>query len=167
MRIALAIPLLLLGACQVSKDENNGTTSVTYNSDVAENAAADIGNQGGRQWRRLAALERLAEQPADRLVVDVVPGLLGARAGLAVAADRAIDQSGIECRELLVAEVVASQVAGFVIFDEHVRACGEPARDFLTGGFGNIQRHGFFAAIGTQETVLPTTSLRPDSRIPQ
>ena len=37
-------PLLLLGACQVSKDDNNGTTSVTYNSDVAENAAADVGN---------------------------------------------------------------------------------------------------------------------------
>jgi hypothetical protein len=44
MRIALAIPLLLLGACQVSKDQNNGTTSVTYNSDVAENAASDVGN---------------------------------------------------------------------------------------------------------------------------
>ena len=44
MRIALAIPVLLLGACQVSKDDANGTTSVTYNSDVAENAAADIGN---------------------------------------------------------------------------------------------------------------------------
>ncbi|MFL6765775.1 MAG: hypothetical protein ACJ8FO_11325 [Sphingomicrobium sp.] len=44
MRIALAIPLLLLGACQVSKDENNGTTSVTYNSDVAENTAKDVGN---------------------------------------------------------------------------------------------------------------------------
>jgi hypothetical protein len=44
MRILLAIPLLLLGACQVSKDENNGTTSVTYNSDVAENAAADVSN---------------------------------------------------------------------------------------------------------------------------
>src|SRR5438270_13502112 len=45
MRIALAtVPLLLLGACQVSKDNNNGTTSVTYNSDVAENAAKDIGN---------------------------------------------------------------------------------------------------------------------------
>ena len=45
MRIAIAaIPLLLLGACQVSKDDNNGTTSVTYNSDVAENAAADVGN---------------------------------------------------------------------------------------------------------------------------
>jgi hypothetical protein len=45
MRIALAaISLLVLGACQVSKDEGNGTTSVTYHSDVAENAAADIGN---------------------------------------------------------------------------------------------------------------------------
>jgi hypothetical protein len=44
MRIALAIPLLLLGACQVSKDNANGSMSVTYNSDVAENAAADIGN---------------------------------------------------------------------------------------------------------------------------
>jgi hypothetical protein len=44
MRIALALPLLLLGACQVSKDDNNGTTSLTYNSDVAENAAADVGN---------------------------------------------------------------------------------------------------------------------------
>jgi hypothetical protein len=44
MRIALAIPLLLLGACQVSKDNNNGSMSVTYNSDVAENAAKDVGN---------------------------------------------------------------------------------------------------------------------------
>ena len=44
MRILFTIPILLLGACQVSKDEANGTTSVTYNSDVAENAAADIGN---------------------------------------------------------------------------------------------------------------------------
>jgi hypothetical protein len=49
MRIAIAVPLGLavigsLAACQVSKDDANGTTSVTYNSDVAQNAAADIGN---------------------------------------------------------------------------------------------------------------------------
>ena len=44
MRILFAIPLLALAACQVSKDDANGTTSVTYNSDVAENPAADIGN---------------------------------------------------------------------------------------------------------------------------
>ena len=44
MRIALAIPILLLGACQVSKDSANNTVSVTYNQDVAENAAADVAN---------------------------------------------------------------------------------------------------------------------------
>ena len=49
MRIATAAPISLalafaLAACQVSKDNANGTTSVTYNSDVAENAAADVGN---------------------------------------------------------------------------------------------------------------------------
>ena len=44
MRIALAIPLLLLGACEVSKDSANNTVSVTYNQDVAENTAADVAN---------------------------------------------------------------------------------------------------------------------------
>ena len=42
--VALAIPLLVLGACQVSKDDENGSASVTFNSDVAENVAADVGN---------------------------------------------------------------------------------------------------------------------------
>lgn len=42
MRIALVLPLLALAACQVSKGNNE--VSVTYNEDVAANAAADIGN---------------------------------------------------------------------------------------------------------------------------
>jgi hypothetical protein len=42
MRILFAVPLLLLGACQVSKDDNS--TTVSFNEDVAENAAADAGN---------------------------------------------------------------------------------------------------------------------------
>ena len=45
MRITAALPLILvLGACQVSKDDANDSVSVTYNEDVAENAAADVGN---------------------------------------------------------------------------------------------------------------------------
>ena len=44
MRIIFLAPLLLLGACQVSKDDANDTVSVTYNEDVAANAAADVGN---------------------------------------------------------------------------------------------------------------------------
>ena len=45
MRKIAALPLILvLGACQVSKDNANDTVSMTYNGDVAENAAADVGN---------------------------------------------------------------------------------------------------------------------------
>lgn len=43
MRIALFIPpLLLLGACNVSKDGN--AVTVQYDQNTAENTAADIGN---------------------------------------------------------------------------------------------------------------------------
>jgi hypothetical protein len=42
MRIALALPLLALAACQVNKGNNE--VSVTYNEDVAQNAAEDVGN---------------------------------------------------------------------------------------------------------------------------
>jgi hypothetical protein len=43
MRIALAIPLvLLLGACNVSKEGN--AVTVQYDQNTAENAAADVGN---------------------------------------------------------------------------------------------------------------------------
>ena len=42
MRIALAIPLLLLGACNVTKDGNSVT--VQYDQNTAENTAAAIGN---------------------------------------------------------------------------------------------------------------------------
>ena len=44
MRITLILPVLLLGACQVSKDDANNTVTATFNQDVAANAAADVGN---------------------------------------------------------------------------------------------------------------------------
>ncbi len=44
MRILLTIPLLLVGACNVSKDEANNTVSVTFNQEVAANVTADVGN---------------------------------------------------------------------------------------------------------------------------
>ena len=44
MRILIALPLLALGACQVSKDNANNTVSVTFNQEVAANATEDVGN---------------------------------------------------------------------------------------------------------------------------
>src|SRR3954464_192536 len=42
MRVALIIPILLLGACNVTKDGN--AVTVQYDQNTAENTAADIGN---------------------------------------------------------------------------------------------------------------------------
>ena len=44
MRAAIVLPVLLLGACQVSTDDTNDSVTVAYNQDVAENAAADVAN---------------------------------------------------------------------------------------------------------------------------
>ena len=48
MRMMLAMPLLALAACQVTKDDRNDQVTVQYNQDVAENAAADVAN-GARE----------------------------------------------------------------------------------------------------------------------
>jgi hypothetical protein len=44
MRMMIALPLLLLGACNVTKDGNNDTVSVTVNEDLAVNTAANVSN---------------------------------------------------------------------------------------------------------------------------
>jgi hypothetical protein len=44
MRVLICIPLLLVGACNVSKDEANNTVSVTVNEEQAANTADDISN---------------------------------------------------------------------------------------------------------------------------
>lgn len=44
MRILLAIPLLAVAACNVSKDEANNTVSVTVNEEQAANTASSVGN---------------------------------------------------------------------------------------------------------------------------
>ena len=43
-RIAIMVPLLLLGACKVSNDQANDQLTVEYNQDLAENVTADVGD---------------------------------------------------------------------------------------------------------------------------
>jgi hypothetical protein len=48
MRAAIIIlPLLILGACNVSTDDKNDSTTVQYNQDMAENVGAEVANQAG------------------------------------------------------------------------------------------------------------------------
>ena len=64
MRILLAVPLLLLGACNVDRDAGNDTTTLSFNEAVAENTLEDVGqtaeNIGG-------AIANEAERTADKV----------------------------------------------------------------------------------------------------
>lgn len=44
MRILFAVPLLLLGACDVDNDAANDQITIQYNEEEARNTAADVGN---------------------------------------------------------------------------------------------------------------------------
>ena len=64
MRILLAAPLMLLGACNVDRDAGNDTTTVSFNEEVAANTLEDVGqtaeNIGG-------AIANEAEQTAAKV----------------------------------------------------------------------------------------------------
>jgi hypothetical protein len=47
MRTLMILPLLALGACQVTKDDANKTTTVEYNGEAAENSVDAAANQVG------------------------------------------------------------------------------------------------------------------------
>jgi hypothetical protein len=64
MRILIALPLLALAACQVTQDDKNDQTTIQYNQDVAENAAADVAN-GAREAG--AAIANSAEEAGAAL----------------------------------------------------------------------------------------------------
>ena len=64
MRLIYALPVLLLGACQVSKDDGNGTITAEFNQDVAENAARDVANGAEALG---GAIANEAEQTADKI----------------------------------------------------------------------------------------------------
>ena len=64
MRLLIAAPLLLLGACNVDRDAGNETTTLSFNETVAENTLEDVGqtaeNIGG-------AIANEAERTADKV----------------------------------------------------------------------------------------------------
>ena len=71
MRIAFALPLLALGACQVTEDPKNDQVTVQYNQDVAENAAADIANGAQEAGAAIANSAKDAGAAVKNVDVDV------------------------------------------------------------------------------------------------
>ena len=63
MRILALVPVALLAACQVS--EGNNSMTVSYNQDVAENAAADVANGAEEAGAAIANSAREAGQAIE------------------------------------------------------------------------------------------------------
>ena len=68
MRILLAAPLLLVGACNVERDQGNDTTTLSFNEAVAENTLEDAG-QAAENIGGIIANE--TEQAADKVQNEV------------------------------------------------------------------------------------------------
>ncbi len=64
MRMIVALPLLALAACQVTKDDANDSVTVEYNQDVAENGIEDAANLAGNVAVTVA---NDVEQAADKV----------------------------------------------------------------------------------------------------
>jgi hypothetical protein len=71
MRMLMTLPLLALGACQVTNDDKNDQVTVEYNQDVAENAAADIANGAQEAGAAIANGAEEAVDSAKNVDVDV------------------------------------------------------------------------------------------------
>ena len=75
MRALLALPLLALAACQVTKDDANDSVTVEYNQDVAENGFADAANQAqdiaGKISNDVQESANKVESKTENLDVDV------------------------------------------------------------------------------------------------
>ena len=71
MRMLCALPFFLLGACQVTEDDQNDQTTVEYNQDVAENAAEDIANAAEEAGEAIVNGAQEAGNTIENVDVDV------------------------------------------------------------------------------------------------
>ena len=71
MRLLIALPLLALAACQVSKDDNNGTITAEFNQDVAENAVEDASNFAENVGGAIANEAEQTKNKLENVDVDV------------------------------------------------------------------------------------------------
>ena len=75
MRVILAMPMLVLAACQVTTDDKNDQMTIEYNQDVAENGIADAANTAeelaGKVSNDVQQTADKVENKTDNLDVDV------------------------------------------------------------------------------------------------
>jgi hypothetical protein len=93
----------------------------------------------------------LVEQARGRQEVDVVAGMLGPGAGLAVTGDRAIDDARVDRLHRLVADAQLVHHAGAEAFEDHVGIPGQAQEGGHAGGLLEVEAQAFLVAIDHAE----------------
>ena len=115
--------------------------------DSGHGAAQQVahGQVGQGQLARRRA--HLVGHPGIAAVIQVVPGLLAQRPGLAVAADAAVHQARVAGTHLVVAQAQASHYAGAKAFDQHIGGFAQLEQELHAFGVLQVQAHAAFIAV--------------------
>jgi len=71
MRTFLFLPLLAMAACQVTTDDQNDSVSLSYNEEVAEDAASDAANLAGEVASDVGNTAEKVGNKVENIDVDV------------------------------------------------------------------------------------------------
>ena len=118
---------------------------------AGKRAAADVGDQRRRHDRPVGRPGVERQQPGAADVVEIVAGLVGARTGLAVAGDRAIDQPRIDRPHRLVAEPEPRHDARAELLDQHVGAFDQRLKLGAIRFALEVEHQAFLAAVEQRE----------------
>ena len=88
-----------------------------------------------------------SEQPVEPEVVHVVPGSAAVGAILAIAGDRAVDQTGVDLPQLLITDAQALHHAGAKRLEQDVGLGGEAFEDIPAGIGLEVEPDRTFAAV--------------------
>ena len=103
------------------------------------------GQVGQRQLARRRA--HLVSYPGKAAVIQVVPGLLTERSGLAVAADAAVHEARVAAAHRVVARTQAGHHAGAKTLDQHVGGLAQLEQKLHAFGLLQVQAHAALVAV--------------------
>src|SRR5579875_1138826 len=118
--------------------------------DGGVHARRDIGDRRAEALWLALDLTRYGHQAGFGLGYEVVTGAGGVGAFLAVAADGAVDQTGVESAQVFVAQALPGQCAGTEVLDQHRRLLDEFEQLLLIFRLAEIQRDAVLIAIESQ-----------------
>ena len=115
--------------------------------DGGHGAAQQVAHGQVGQGQLARGRSHLVGHPGIAAVIQVVPGLLAQRPGLAVAADAAVHQARVACTHHVITQTQPGHHAGAKAFDQHVGGLAQLEQELHAFGVLEVQAHAAFVAV--------------------